>query len=549
MPTAVSASIAADDLDEVQVGGGIGTNTGDRAELTEVAEDSAIWPLVTSTADNCLGRRVSRSTQDCHVVKRPQSAAQEAELVVVNHHLPAGRSRDEGIEGLRRVSAWCGRDHPGRSAPDSGSRCAQFFGISAWHSGDRAPVVDELEVRDAYRFPGMQRCKNCSRRQTADGSASAARGSAAGGGAPRTQRRHRPISANAARRPCHMPRMTRELLWRYRRVDGILGRASRNSTSSCFSIIERLGHPRQRRQPGTDCAGSTSIRAAYGCNLTPLDVARHAERALQTADHQACDFYVGDACRLARTSAHFSSERAGLKRRRPGLTFPSPLQRSIGQWTRSGCRRGCPSRRTGITTRDANAGARWCRLLDATAGGMFCLFTSHRARSIMRRSGSRSTRAYSARASCWSRVMRRATICCAVFANMVMPCCSVRVVSGKASTCAGRRSVLSRSTSCRFASPADPLMMARLEFIRREGGNGFMDHQLPLAALSLKQGQGACCVTKPTLASLSCATRASRANAMAASFLNALAPMPRPDRLNDVAAFFAGAAKNQGEVA
>jgi len=41
-----------------------------------------------------------------------------------------------------------------------------------------------------------------------------------------------------------------------------------------------------------------------------------------------------------------------------------------------------------------------------------------------------------------------------------------------------------------FASPADPMMMARLEFIRRQGGNGFAEHQLPLAALALKQGAG-----------------------------------------------------------
>jgi len=33
-------------------------------------------------------------------------------------------------------------------------------------------------------------------------------------------------------------------------------------------------------------------------------------------------------------------------------------------------------------------------------------------------------------------------------------------------------------------------MMARLEFIRRQGGNGFTEHQLPLAVLSLKQGAG-----------------------------------------------------------
>jgi len=41
-----------------------------------------------------------------------------------------------------------------------------------------------------------------------------------------------------------------------------------------------------------------------------------------------------------------------------------------------------------------------------------------------------------------------------------------------------------------FKSPADPLMMARLEFIKKNGGNGFIEHQLPSAVLALKQGVG-----------------------------------------------------------
>ena len=37
------------------------TDSGDRAELTAVAEDSAVWPLVTSTVDNFLGQVVART--------------------------------------------------------------------------------------------------------------------------------------------------------------------------------------------------------------------------------------------------------------------------------------------------------------------------------------------------------------------------------------------------------------------------------------------------------------------------------------------------------
>jgi ATP-dependent DNA helicase DinG len=41
-----------------------------------------------------------------------------------------------------------------------------------------------------------------------------------------------------------------------------------------------------------------------------------------------------------------------------------------------------------------------------------------------------------------------------------------------------------------FAAPDDPLLKARLEGIRRRGGNPFSEYQLPQAVLALKQGVG-----------------------------------------------------------
>lgn len=61
------------------------TVSGDRAELAELPEDSPLWPRVTSTTDNCLGSDCPFFA-DCFVVKA-RRAAQEADLVVVNHHL------------------------------------------------------------------------------------------------------------------------------------------------------------------------------------------------------------------------------------------------------------------------------------------------------------------------------------------------------------------------------------------------------------------------------------------------------------------------------
>jgi ATP-dependent DNA helicase DinG len=50
-----------------------------------VPEESPLWPRVTSTAENCLGVECP-FFDDCHVVKARREA-QEADVVVVNHHL------------------------------------------------------------------------------------------------------------------------------------------------------------------------------------------------------------------------------------------------------------------------------------------------------------------------------------------------------------------------------------------------------------------------------------------------------------------------------
>ena len=61
------------------------THSGDRAEVGGIPEKSPIWPRVTSTVENCLGSDCPHF-EDCHVVKARRSA-QEADVVVVNHHL------------------------------------------------------------------------------------------------------------------------------------------------------------------------------------------------------------------------------------------------------------------------------------------------------------------------------------------------------------------------------------------------------------------------------------------------------------------------------
>ncbi|MEY3466053.1 MAG: hypothetical protein RL603_1652, partial [Pseudomonadota bacterium] len=61
------------------------TKSGDLAEVADLSDAHPVWPQVTSTRDNCLGQRCS-DFGDCHVVAA-RRRAQEADLVVVNHHL------------------------------------------------------------------------------------------------------------------------------------------------------------------------------------------------------------------------------------------------------------------------------------------------------------------------------------------------------------------------------------------------------------------------------------------------------------------------------
>ncbi len=61
------------------------TKTGEIAEVTAIYENDSVWPNVTSTVENCLGSDCP-SYDKCHVIKARQKA-QQADVVVINHHL------------------------------------------------------------------------------------------------------------------------------------------------------------------------------------------------------------------------------------------------------------------------------------------------------------------------------------------------------------------------------------------------------------------------------------------------------------------------------
>lgn len=61
------------------------TKQGDISELKHISEKDAVWPYVTSSKDNCLGKECSHY-DNCFLVKARQRA-QKADIIIVNHYL------------------------------------------------------------------------------------------------------------------------------------------------------------------------------------------------------------------------------------------------------------------------------------------------------------------------------------------------------------------------------------------------------------------------------------------------------------------------------
>jgi ATP-dependent DNA helicase DinG len=215
-----------------------------------------------------------------------------------------------------------------------------------------------------------------------------------------------------------------------------------------------------------------------------------------------------------------------------GLTFPSPyaLDRNALVYLPDGLPPPSDSSHTDCMLEVVMP------LLKLTSGGMFCLFTSHRALNAAKR---------------WSRKNKRKLLGRPLLIQGDAPRddllrrfrdCGNAVLFGTGSFWEGvdvRGSALTivAIDKLPFASPADPMMMARLEFIRRQGGNGFSEHQLPQAALSLKQGAGRLLRDQSDYGLIVLCDPRIRSKSYGKVFLRCLEPVPSSDSLARVEEF------------
>ena len=501
------------------------TDSGDRAEVTEVAEDSPIWPLVTSTADNCLGQKCPEYSK-CHVVKA-RRAAQEADLVVVNHHLLLAdlAMKEEGfVEFLPGAEAIILDE--AHQVPDL---AVQFFGVSLG-SRELERLVDEARAASlSFSQPELQR--------RIDALQTAVRVLRAE--APAKEGRHELGDLMAdLREPLN------GLAHALYDVHQALAELAETSID-LEKIVEQLQAAAERLAILSSDDAWDGLRwlevnpRSVRLNLTPLDVSEKLngliDNGFQAWIFTSATLAVGEDFSL------FGS-RMGLSNV-AGLTFPSPydIQQNGLVYLPEDMPQPSDQGHTAAMLEAVTP------LLDMTSGGMFCLFTSHRALNNARK---------------WFKTHRSSLRGRQLLAQGDAPRDDLlrrfrdsgdAVLLGTGSFWEGvdvRGQALSvvAIDKLPFASPGDPLMMARLEHIRRQGGNGFMDHQLPLAALSLKQGAGRLLRDQNDYGVIVLCDPRIATKRYGRVFLQCLEPMPSTSALNEVSSFLA-AHERKGKVA
>ncbi len=443
------------------------TATGDRAEQSEVSEDSAIWPLVTSTTENCHGQKCP-FFDDCHVV-RARRSAQEADLVVVNHHLLLAdlAFKEAGfVEFLPGAEAFILDE--AHQIPDL---AVQFFGVGIG-TRDIERVIDDVRAATlAIRQAELDR--RIDALQTAVRELRAA--------APRSEGRHQLDELMADLRPSLDALHLRLDELR----DALLGFTE--ATIAIDKCAEQLAELIERLTLAAGDDVWDGLRwveinpRSLRLNVTPLDVSSTLHGLIDNPD-QAWIF-TSATLAVGEDFSHFTS-RMGLINA-TGLTFPSPFPIEANGLVYLPPNLPPPSE-PGHTQAVLEAVA---PLLKLTDGGVFLLFTSHRALKS---------------AKLWFRANTARLHGRTLLAQGTAPRDDLlrrfrdigdAVLLGTGTFWEGvdvRGPALTvvAIDKLPFASPADPLMMAQLEFIRRDGGNGFFEHQVPQAVIALKQGAG-----------------------------------------------------------
>jgi ATP-dependent DNA helicase DinG len=451
------------------------TRSGDLADFPELGESHALRSAFVSTRDSCTGQRCSEFAR-CHVFAARRAAA-EADIVVVNHHLLLAdlALKEEGWGDLLPSADAVVLDE----AHQLPELAAQFFGRSF---GSRQ--VDTLlqDLRTAAASCGLgQRAFEAQERAiiepllaTGDAIASSLRPG------------QRALWAQA---PARLEEEALRLAQALRELTTTLQGQEQESLRPLLERTEALATELDLLLDAGNDAGARVIEkspAGYSLRLLPFDV---AERFGALMKARPCAWiFTSATLSVAGNFRHFADP-LGITPDTRAVEYPSPFDYAMqGMLYLPG---GLPEP-TDARYADAvvDCGA---DLAEASGGGAFLLFTSHRA---LERAAQRLRQRWVELDTGELRF------------NLLVQGESPRerllqafrathdaVLLGTASFWEGvdvkgpslRLVVIDRLP---FASPEDPLTHARIEHLRRANRNPFAEFQLPDAAIALKQGVG-----------------------------------------------------------
>jgi ATP-dependent DNA helicase DinG len=443
------------------------TKAGDLSELTDLPEQSSLWPQITSTRENCLGSECSQFSQ-CHVFEARRNA-QAADIVVVNHHLLLAdlALKDEGFGDLLPGAEAVILDEA-HQVPDI---AAQFFG-QTWSVRQLQLLLRDITAE--MMAAGVRDPTTATAVISVETQLEELRGTLQRGPG-RLEWAGLPDAFLDA-----LPELETGISDIASRLEGLgAGAAVSNCARRAATLANSLAALREQ----SDDTGLRWVDASPNGLLlqyTPFEI---AERLREYVESRPCAWvFTSATLAIGGDFSHFAA-RIGLPEART-VHIDSPFD------YRAQARIYLPPRMP--QPQDAAFAAKFidacAPLLEASGGRAFLLYTSYRGLG-------EGVRALQAR-----------------FPNPPFPV----LVQGEAPREAllGRFRELGNAVllatgsfwegvdvkgealsivaidKLPFASPDDPLLKARLEGIRRRGGNPFFEYQLPQAVLALKQGVG-----------------------------------------------------------
>jgi ATP-dependent DNA helicase DinG len=505
---------------------------GDRAELADVPDNASIWPLVTSTRDNCLGSNCPFH-RECFVMKARKDAL-DADVVVVNHHLFFAdvTLRDEGLAELLPACNTVILDEA-HQLPDTATL---FFGEQTSASqltelARDAEAIARTELRDVPDLPdagaALAPLVRKLRLAAGDGTGKFAQQALAG---------RRDFAGALDDLAAGLDRLAAEMHLFAERSEDVAVVARRAETAADCVARWRAGF-------SGDDETQQWIRwidvGAQGFQLhaSPLSVADVFRRQVDQTGRAW--IFTSATLAVGRDFSHYTGQ-LGLSDAQTGC-WDSPFD-----YATQGLLyvpRGLPAPNSVEHTHAVVDAA--LPVLKASGGRAFLLFTTLRALSAARerlaalfeREGLRYPVLVQGEGSKTDLLLRFRALGNAVLLGSASFWEGVDVPGDALSVV-----VIDKLP---FAPPDDPLLAARLAKLVADGGNAFMEWQLPQAAISLKQGAGRLIRTETDRGVLMLCDPRLVDKPYGRRIWQSLPPMKRTRELEDVVAFFTGKAADR----